>query len=50
MTIVLIAGILIYLSTGSGNYEVRRSLLVKADRQTLFDQIRDFRSWPGTAQ
>lgn len=38
------AGI-VYLSRLPGDYHVRRSLRIKADRQTVFDRIRDTPSW-----
>ena len=43
--VILIAIPLIYLATLDGNYKVRRSLEIAAGQQTLFDKIRDFKSW-----
>jgi effector-binding domain-containing protein len=51
MTVILITpaliifGVLVYLACLNGDYEVRRSLLMNVDRQTVFNKICDFRSW-----
>lgn len=42
---VIVALPLLYLATLDGNYTVRRSLQIGASRKTVFDKIRDFRSW-----
>ncbi|MEW8003425.1 MAG: SRPBCC family protein [Candidatus Thiodiazotropha sp.] len=42
---LIVAMPLIYLATLDGNYKVRRSLAIDASQKTLFDKIRDFRSW-----
>jgi len=42
---LIIAGALVYLASLNGSYEVRRSLLMNVDRQTVFNKIRDFKSW-----
>ncbi len=44
--LVLIAVALIYLATIDGSYEVKRSKRVNADKQTVYDKLRDFKSWP----
>lgn len=43
--VVIAAGGLIYLATLDGRYEVRRSLSLQVDRQSVFDKIRDLASW-----
>lgn len=51
MTTVLIILILIitvpllYLATLDGHYKVRRSLVIRQDRKTIFDKLRDFTTW-----
>ncbi|MDJ0807957.1 MAG: hypothetical protein QNJ78_14140, partial [Gammaproteobacteria bacterium] len=42
---VILAAVLIYLSTLKGDYEVRRRLLMDVDAQRVFDKVRDFRTW-----
>ncbi len=42
--VIVIAG-LIYLASLDGSYEVRRSLLMDVDAQTVFDKVRDFKTW-----
>lgn len=42
---VILAIPLLYLATLDGNYTVRRSLEIGASRKTVFDKIRDFKSW-----
>ncbi len=42
---VIIAAPLVYLASLDGGFKVRRSLAIAVDRKTLFDKIRDFRSW-----
>lgn len=42
---LILAAPLVYLATLDGTYEVRRSLLMSVDRLTVFNKIRDFRSW-----
>lgn len=42
---IALAGGLVYLSRLPKDYEVRRSLTLRADRQAVFDRVRDFRSW-----
>jgi effector-binding domain-containing protein len=42
---IIIAIPLIYLASLDGGFTVRRSLQIAADQKTLFDKIRDFRSW-----
>ncbi|MEW8078383.1 MAG: SRPBCC family protein [Candidatus Thiodiazotropha endolucinida] len=42
---VLIAIPLIYLATLDGSFAVRRSLEIGVDQKTVFNKIRDFRSW-----
>lgn len=42
---IAIAGGLFYLSRLPKDYEVRRSLTMRADRQAVFDRVRDFRTW-----
>ncbi len=43
--LVVIAAALTYLGMLEGAYEVRRSKRVNADRQTVYDKLRDFKSW-----
>ncbi len=42
---LIILAVLVYLATLNGNFEVERSLLMNVDRQTVFDKVRDFKSW-----
>ena len=42
--VIILAG-LIYLASLDGSYEVRRSLLMDVDAQTVFDKVRDFKTW-----
>ncbi|WP_373509429.1 SRPBCC family protein [Thiocapsa sp.] len=42
---IALAGGLVYLSRLPKDYEVRRSLTMHADRQAVFDRVRDFRTW-----
>ena len=42
---IILAGALLYLSSLDGSYEVRRSLLMSVDARTVFDKVRDFRTW-----
>lgn len=44
--LLLVAGIVLYLATLSGHYEVRRTRWVEADIAAVFAKIRDFKSWP----
>lgn len=46
LLVISIVGALIYLATLDGNYEVRRSRLINADINDVFDKLRDFRTWP----
>ena len=43
---LIIAALLLYLATLDGSYTVKRSLEIGANQKTVFDKIRDFRSWP----
>lgn len=43
---VIIAAPLLYLATLDGSFTVRRSLAIAADRKTVFEKIRDLRTWP----
>ena len=43
--VVAIAVGAIYLNRLPGGYTVHRSLVIKADRRTVFDKIRDTPSW-----
>ncbi|MCU7842482.1 MAG: SRPBCC family protein [Candidatus Thiodiazotropha sp. (ex Monitilora ramsayi)] len=43
---VILAVPIIYLATLDGGFTVKRSLEIDADRKTVFDKVRDFRSWP----
>ena len=43
--LVVTAGLL-YLSSIDGDYQVRRSCRVNAGIDTVFDKVRDFRTWP----
>jgi len=42
---LIITGIIAYLATLEGNYDIRRSKLIKTDIDAAFNKIRDFRSW-----
>jgi len=42
---LIIVAVLVYLAPLNGSYEVRRSLLMNVDRETVFNKIRDFKSW-----
>lgn len=48
-TLIIIAFIvavpLLYLATLDGEFKVRRSLVIASDPKTVFDKVRDFRSW-----
>ncbi|MCZ6805036.1 MAG: hypothetical protein O7D86_14230 [Proteobacteria bacterium] len=51
MTIILILPVtiasgLVYLATLDSNYEVKRSLLINADIDVVFEKLRDFKTWP----
>ncbi|MCU7810598.1 MAG: SRPBCC family protein, partial [Candidatus Thiodiazotropha sp. (ex Notomyrtea botanica)] len=41
----IVAVPLFYLATLDGGFKVRRSLVIASDRKTVFDKVRDFRSW-----
>lgn len=43
--LAIIVGLLIYLLLQEGRYSVRRTQLINADIDTVFDKIRDFKSW-----
>ena len=43
---LLIIGLLIYLATLEGNYNISQSRLVNATIDTAFDKVCDFKSWP----
>ncbi len=43
---VLIATPLLYLASLKGQYHVRRSRNISCDINTVFDKLRDFKSWP----
>ncbi len=43
---VIIAVPLVYLAMLDGHFTVTRSLDITASRKTVFDKLRDFRSWP----
>ena len=42
---VIIAIPLLYLAALDGGFKVRRSLAIASNRKTVFDKVRDFRSW-----
>ncbi|MES9993309.1 MAG: SRPBCC family protein [Candidatus Thiodiazotropha sp.] len=42
---IIVAIPLIYLAMLDGSFKVRRSLAIAASQKSLFDKIRDFRSW-----
>ena len=42
---LIVVGVLVYLATLPGSYEIRRSRVVNADPQTAFDKVRDFNTW-----
>lgn len=42
----LLIGLLFYLSSLPGEFQVKRSKQVKAPIQQAFDHVRDFRNWP----
>jgi DNA gyrase inhibitor GyrI len=42
---IIIAAPLLYLATLDGSYTVRRSLQIAAAKNSVFDKVRDFRSW-----
>lgn len=42
----IVGGALIYVATLDGSYRVRRSLRMDVDRQTAYDKLRDYRTWP----
>lgn len=44
--IAIIAAVCIWLSTLEGEYTVKQSRLINTDINTVFDKIRDFKSWP----
>jgi hypothetical protein len=44
--IAVIALVLGYLALQPGEIRVRRSLLIKRDRAEVFNEVRDFRTWP----
>lgn len=46
IVIVLLVIALLYLSRLKGQYTVRQSQLIDADINTVFDKVRDFKSWP----
>lgn len=39
-------GLLIYLATLDGNYQIRRTQKIDANINLVYDKIRDFKSWP----
>ena len=43
---VILAIPLLYLASLDGGFKVRRSLTIASNRKTVFDKVRDFRSWP----
>ena len=43
--ILILTGVAVYLARQPGEYLVRRSLVMDVDRQTVFDKVRDLRSW-----
>ena len=45
LIVLAAAGALIYLATLKGDYQVRRTQLVNADIDTVFDTLRDFKTW-----
>ncbi len=44
LVLIVLAG-LVYLTSLDGSYQVRRSQLINADIETVFDKVRDFKSW-----
>lgn len=42
---VVIIGALVYLASLDGNYTVKRSKLINADIQRVFNKLRDFKTW-----
>ena len=44
--VAIAAALIIYLSTLPGEYEIKVSKSINADRQDLFDKVNDFHSWP----
>ncbi|MCG8325709.1 MAG: SRPBCC family protein, partial [Thiotrichales bacterium] len=44
--IILVAVPLLYLASIDGNYTVRRSRTIKCDINSVFDKLRDFKTWP----
>lgn len=44
LAVIVLAG-LIYLSTLDKNYAIRCSLFMDVDAQTVFEKVRDFKTW-----
>ena len=44
--VAVIATVLGYLALQPGEIRVRRSMLIKRDRADVFNEVRDFRTWP----
>lgn len=38
--------VVFYLASLNANYSIRRSQLINADLESVFDKVRDFKSWP----
>lgn len=45
LLLLMLAGMVIYLSLQEGRYSIRQTQLINADIDTVFDKIRDFKSW-----
>lgn len=45
LVLLVLSGILIYLATLEGSYSVRCTQMINADINTVYDKIRDFKSW-----
>ncbi|MCH9699563.1 MAG: GyrI-like domain-containing protein [Gammaproteobacteria bacterium] len=46
LLLVVIAALFVYLACLPGDYKVSRSITVNTDIQSVFDKIRDFKTWP----
>ncbi|MCG8378463.1 MAG: GyrI-like domain-containing protein [Proteobacteria bacterium] len=46
LIVILILAAVIYLATLDGNYTVRQSHTINADKEAVFDKLIDLKSWP----
>lgn len=45
LVVFAVLGFLVYLYSLDGNFQIKRSITIKASAQQIFDKLRDFKTW-----